>query len=65
MVYISFPPGTIAHPANKDVILRRMKPDGSQQADIIRFNGGQGSINVNSWSPDNKHIGFVMYPEAE
>jgi TolB protein len=64
IVYISFPPGTVHHPANKDIILRRMKPDGSQQADLIRFNGGQGTINVNSWSPDSKRFAFVMYPEA-
>ena len=64
IVYLSFPPGTTGHPANKDVILRRMKPDGSEPADIIAFNGGQGTINVNSWSPDNRHIAFVRYPAA-
>jgi Tol biopolymer transport system component len=64
IVYISFPPGTEKHPANKDVILRRMKPDGSETADLLGFNGGQGTINVNSWSPDSKHFAFVMYPEA-
>jgi TolB protein len=61
IVYISFPPGTLNHPANKDVILRRMKPDGREQADIVGFNGGQGTINVNSWSPDSKRFAFVMY----
>lgn len=64
IVYLSFPPGTLKHPPNKAVILRRMKPDGSQQADIISFNGGQGTINVNSWSPDSKHFAFVMYTQA-
>ena len=64
VVYISFPPGTLKHPANKDVILRRMQPDGAGQADILAFNGGQGTINVNSWSPDSRHFAFVMYPEA-
>ena len=64
IVYISFPPGTVKHPADKDVILRRMRPDGSGQADIIAFNGGQGTINVNSWSPDSKRFAFVMYPKA-
>ena len=59
VVYISFPPGTLKHPANKDVILRRMRPDGGEQADILGFNGGQGTINVNSWSPDSKRIAFV------
>jgi len=64
VVYISFPAGTKGHPANHDVILRRMKPDGSQQADLIGFNGGQGTINVNSWSPDSRQIAFVRYLEA-
>jgi Tol biopolymer transport system component len=62
VVYLSFPPGTLGHPANKAVILRRMKRDGSEQADLIAFNGGQGTINVNSWSPDSKHFAFVRYP---
>ena len=56
VVYISFPAGTMKHPANKEVILRRMGPDGSEQADILAFNGGQGTINVNSWSPDSNAL---------
>ncbi len=64
IVYLSFPPGTVKHPADKAVILRRMKPDGNEPADIIAFNGGQGTINVNSWSPDSKRFAFVMYPAA-
>lgn len=62
IVYISFPPGTVKHPANKDVILRRMRPDSSEQADIIAFRGGQGTINVNSWAPDSKRFAYVAYP---
>jgi len=61
IVYLSFPPGTLKHPADKDVILRRMRPDGSEQADIVAFTGGQGTINVNSWSPDSRHFAFVSY----
>ncbi len=64
VAFISFPPGTMGHPSNKPVILRRMKPDGTEQADILGFNGGQGTLNVNSWSPDNQHFAFVMYPQA-
>jgi TolB protein len=65
IVYISFPPLTLGHPSNKDVIIRRMKPDGSERRDLIAFNGGQGTINVPSWSPDSRRFAFVMYPFAE
>ena len=65
IVYISFPRGTLKHPANKDVILRRMKPDGSEPADLLSFNGGQGTINVNSWSPDSRRVAFVVYPDIK
>lgn len=65
VVYISFPPGTTGHPANKEVILRRMRPDGSEQADIVSLFGGQGTINVNSWSPDGKRFAYVEYSRVE
>lgn len=60
--YISFPAGTLGHPADKDVIIRTMDPDGSNQYDIDRFNGGQGTINVASWSPDSSRFAYVRYP---
>ena len=62
IVFISYPPGTTGHPPNKDVILRFMRPDGSGQRDIDAFLGGQGTINVNSWAPDSRHLAFVAYP---
>jgi TolB protein len=62
IVYLSYPPGTLGHPADKAVILRFMKPDGTGTRDIVAFNGGQGTINVNSWAPDNKRFGYVAYP---
>lgn len=64
VVYISFPPGAVGHPPNKAVILRRMRPDGSAPRDLLAFNGGQGTINVNSWSPDSRHFAFVRYVPA-
>jgi Tol biopolymer transport system component len=60
--YISFPTGTLGHPADKDVIIRTMAPDGSDIRDIDRFNGGQGTINVTSWAPDSQHFAYVRYP---
>ena len=62
LVYLSYPPGTQGHPADKDVILRTMRPDGSGQRDIAAFFGGQGTINVNSWAPDSRRFAYVAYP---
>jgi Tol biopolymer transport system component len=60
--YISFPSGTLGHPADKDVIIRTMVPDGTGIVDIDCFNGGQGTINVTSWAPDSQRFAYVRYP---
>lgn len=60
--YVSYPPGTGGHPWDREVIVRVMKPDGSGQLDIDRFNGGQGSLNVPSWAPDSSAFAYVRYP---
>ncbi len=39
-----------------------MRPDGTGTRDITRFNGGQGTINVNSWAPDSRRFAYVAYP---
>jgi TolB protein len=62
MVYISYPEGTSGHPADHDVILRLMHPDGGKPRDLAAFNGGQGTINVNSWAPDSRRFAYVAYP---
>ncbi len=50
------------HPPNRDVVLRIMPPDGSAPPRILtRLFGGQGTINVPSWSPDSRRIAFVSY----
>jgi Tol biopolymer transport system component len=28
---------------------------------LVTFYGGQGTINVNSWSPDSKKFAYVVY----
>lgn len=65
IAYISFPEGTLGHPADKDVIIRTMNPDGGNQQDLDAFFGGQGTINVNSWAPDNVRLAYVAYPEMD
>jgi len=62
IVYLSYPEGTLGHPPDKDVILRLMRPDGSEQRDLVAFFGGQGTINVNSWAPDSRRFAYVAYP---
>ncbi|MEO8474047.1 MAG: hypothetical protein ABI477_17730 [Chryseolinea sp.] len=61
MVYISFP-STIPvddHPAYKRVTLNLMPVSGGASRVIAYLYGGQGTINVPSWSPDSKSIAFV------
>lgn len=62
IVYLSYPPSTLGHPADKDVLLRLMMADGRAGIDLVRFDGGQGSLNVNSWGPDSRRFAYVEYP---
>lgn len=62
MAYVSFPTGTLGHPADKAVILRLANPDGSNPRDLDAFNGGQGTINVNSWAPGSDRLAYMRYP---
>lgn len=61
--YISFPSGTLGHPADLDVEVRVIRT--TNWRDIVwqfALFGGQGTINVNSWSPDSRRFAFVAYP---
>jgi TolB protein len=50
------------HPFGKDVKLRLLDVETSQIRDLTPvFYGGQGTLNVHSWSPDGKNIAFVRY----
>jgi Tol biopolymer transport system component len=61
MAFISFAPGVAAddHPFYKQVMLRLMPASGGAARVIAYVFGGQGTINVPSWSPDGKHLAFV------
>ena len=50
-----------AHPADKDVMLRLIDTKTGQLRELTRFRGGQGTINVPSWSPDSRAFAFVSY----
>jgi TolB protein len=53
-----------AHPPNKDVLLRLMPAGGGEIRVLARLFGGQGTINVPSWSPDSKKVAFVSYQQV-
>ncbi len=61
--YITFPAGTLGHPADLDVEVRVVSTtDWSSPLQSYALFGGQGTINVNSWSPDSRRLAFVAYP---
>lgn len=49
------------HVPHKFVELRLMNADGSNVQTLAKLFGGQGTINVNSWSPDSTKFAFVSY----
>jgi TolB protein len=72
LVFLSFPKGTPGHDVKTNVQLRMMPmpasaPQVGTQGEagpiqsLAQIFGGQGTINVNSWSPDSKKFAFVSY----
>ncbi|MES2332372.1 MAG: biopolymer transporter TolR [Bacteroidota bacterium] len=61
ILYESFPKeiDPLTHPFYKRIYLRLMPVKGGVPKTIGYVYGGQGSINVPSWSPDSKKIAFV------
>lgn len=54
-----------AHPSYKRVMLRLMSVSGGAPRVIAYLYGGQGTINVPSWSPDSQSMAFVSNSEKE
>jgi len=62
MVFLSYLPEVDAgdHPFYKHVYLRMMPVDGSSKPKVLAYvYGGQGTINVPSWSPDGDFVSFI------
>jgi len=53
------------HPANKDIKIRMMSTNGGEISTLLEVFGGQGTMNVNSWSPDSQEFAYVTYDLSE
>jgi TolB protein len=71
LVFLSLPKGTPGHDVKTNVQLRMMPmpqsaphvatADARSIQSLAQIFGGQGTINVNSWSPDSRKFAFVSY----
>jgi TolB protein len=67
LLFVSFPKGTKTHDDRMPGMELRMIPmpgktiKRSKSRLLETFYGGQGTINVNSWSPDSKKFAFVTF----
>ena len=68
VAYITYMKGDVepgAHPPHKNVEIRLMSAEGGDFRTLVKLFGGQGTLNVNSWSPCGKKIAFVSYQLRE
>jgi TolB protein len=67
IAFISFPPEVDPsdHPYYKRVYLRLMPVEGGEPKVLAYVYGGQGTINVPSWSPDGTMLAFVSNTAME
>ena len=61
MVFLTYDKGVGDHPENKDVSLRLMNLTTRTVTVLAKLFGGQGTINVASWSPNSQYLAFVSY----
>jgi TolB protein len=61
LVFVAYDGDVAGHPRDKDVTLQLLDlTDGSVRT-IADLFGGQGTMNVPSWSPDSTRLAFVSY----
>ncbi len=67
LVFLSFPAGTIGHDDKLPGMQLWLLPLPGAQVEacepelLAEFFGGQGTFNVNSWSPDSSEFAYVIY----
>src|SRR5262249_27972293 len=61
IIFLSFSPEVPpdAHPFYKNVYLRILPTEGGEPKVVAYLYGGQGTINVPSWSPNSQRIAFI------
>jgi Tol biopolymer transport system component len=67
IAFISFPADAdpVDHPYYKHIYLRLIPADGGTPKVISYVYGGQGTMNVPSWSPDSRKLAFVSNSAIE
>lgn len=63
VVYISYIENQNGdHPFGENVLIRQLDVETGKTKSLTPiFYGGQGTLNVHSWSPDGEHIAYVKY----
>lgn len=61
MVYLAYASDITGHPPDQNVTLRLMSLTTGRSTLLAKLLGGQGTINVPSWSPDSRQVAFVSY----
>ncbi len=62
LAFLTYHSNVTGHPPNKDVMLRLMSLGADRKITVLaRLFGGQGTINVPSWSPDSQRLAFVSF----
>lgn len=61
LAFLSYDKSVKGHPADENVVLRVMPLAGGKPKVVATLFGGQGTLNVPSWSPDSTQLAFVSY----
>ena len=64
VVYVVYHKGDLEpgqHLPDKNVEIRMISAQGGEPVTLVKLFGGQGTMNVNSWSPDSKKFAYVSF----
>lgn len=63
VVYLAYKDGVAGNPGGQEVELRLLSLADRKIKTLAKLHGGQGTIDVASWSPDSTRVAFVSYAE--